>query len=377
MDTYFDIAERNPQALLNEKIEIINNSHLMKILLNSIKGLLAVIDEHRQIISLNENYLKVLGIKDPSRVLGLRQGEALNCVHSKGFPNGCGTTLFCQSCGAAIAIAASLAENRTEERKCAITTSRNGKERDLFLSVICEPIVIEDTRFLLLFLRDITKDHQRAILERSFFHDLNNMIAGLSIANQQLSQGRFNDTIVSIIDTSTRSLIKEIEVQQCLMFNKMEYYQSAELSISPNKLFFDLDRLYQEHPVKKNKDLIFEYNESEKLLDTDEPLLLRILANMITNALEAEQDKGLVRLWWEDCEDTIKFSVHNDTFIPNEIQLKIFQRNFSTKGQPGRGIGTYSMKLFGEKILHGIVDFISSEESGTQFSITLPVKISN
>jgi len=57
--------------------------------------------------------------------------------------------------------------------------------------------------------------------------------------------------------------------------------------------------------------------------------------------------------------------------MPKEIQLQLFKRSFSTKGI-GRGIGTYSMKLFGEKYLKGRVGFESTEENGTTFFIEIP-----
>ncbi|MCG8333275.1 MAG: ATP-binding protein, partial [Proteobacteria bacterium] len=37
----------------------------------------------------------------------------------------------------------------------------------------------------------------------------------------------------------------------------------------------------------------------------------------------------------------------------------------------GRGLGTYSMKLLGEEFLGGKVAFSSTEEKGTEFTITL------
>lgn len=41
--------------------------------------------------------------------------------------------------------------------------------------------------------------------------------------------------------------------------------------------------------------------------------------------------------------------------------LSVFKRYFSTKSKSGRGIGTYSMKLFGERYLGGKVGFYCSE----------------
>ena len=51
-----------------------------------------------------------------------------------------------------------------------------------------------------------------------------------------------------------------------------------------------------------------------------------------------------------------------------EHRSRIFQRSFSTKGSPGRGLGTYAMKLFGESVLGGQVDFETGAE-GTTFWI--------
>ena len=45
---------------------------------------------------------------------------------------------------------------------------------------------------------------------------------------------------------------------------------------------------------------------------------------------------------------------------------------FSTKSSTGRGLGTYSMKLLGERYLGGAVSFSSSAEHGTVFTFELP-----
>jgi signal transduction histidine kinase len=58
--------------------------------------------------------------------------------------------------------------------------------------------------------------------------------------------------------------------------------------------------------------------------------------------------------------------------MAEEVQLQIFQRSFSTKASSGRGIGTHSMKLLGERYLGGRVEFTSRDGEGTTFRITLP-----
>jgi sensor histidine kinase regulating citrate/malate metabolism len=65
--------------------------------------------------------------------------------------------------------------------------------------------------------------------------------------------------------------------------------------------------------------------------------------------------------------------VWNHQSIPEDIARRVFQRNFSTKEEAGRGVGTYSMKLLGEQILGGRVRFSTSPEEGTVFSFSLPL----
>ena len=51
----------------------------------------------------------------------------------------------------------------------------------------------------------------------------------------------------------------------------------------------------------------------------------------------------------------VVFSVHTPQVMPPEVQMQVFQRSFSTKAKTGRGIGTHSMKLLGERYLGGRV----------------------
>jgi sensor histidine kinase regulating citrate/malate metabolism len=66
--------------------------------------------------------------------------------------------------------------------------------------------------------------------------------------------------------------------------------------------------------------------------------------------------------------------VHNTTFMPQHVQLQIFNRSFSSKGK-GRGLGTYSMKLLSERYLSGTVSFESAKEQGTTFYAQYPLQI--
>ena len=92
---------------------------------------------------------------------------------------------------------------------------------------------------------------------------------------------------------------------------------------------------------------------------------------MVINAFEAIDDEGIVYLTINADNENFCFTVSNEGFIPESISKRIFQKNFSTKANWGRGLGTYSIKLLGEEILGGKVGFETSPDSGTEFWLKL------
>ncbi|MGK9476341.1 ATP-binding protein [Melioribacter sp. OK-6-Me] len=100
-------------------------------------------------------------------------------------------------------------------------------------------------------------------------------------------------------------------------------------------------------------------------------MLVRSLGNLLKNTLEASKTGDTVTVKTVIGDDQIIFSVHNPAFMPQDVQMQIFNRSFSTKEGTGRGLGTYSTRLFIEKYLNGEVYFHSNEEEGTVFNIKL------
>jgi K+-sensing histidine kinase KdpD len=377
MDTYYAPAELASQEKLNEEVEIYNQSAIMEGLMETVGGLLAVLNENRQIIALNDSFLKMLGIEDPIHALGLKSGQALNCIHADEGPAGCGTTKYCSTCGAAKSIMASLDQNKAVEDTCVLTTMNHGRENDIVLKVRSHPVVINNTRFILLFLRDITLEQQRAALERTFFHDINNMLSGLVGASEILARESSKSPMVDVVRRSSLRLQKAVEIQKFMLACETDSYQLIPQPLSLQQLEEDLLALFANHPARESKYLKISHELGDLQIQTDVSLFQRILANMITNALEASEAGGTVKVTFHKKEETINFSVHNDQVIPEEIKLRIFQRNFSTKASSGRGIGTFSMRLFGEKILGGKIHFISTPETGTFFTFSLPLNQAN
>ncbi len=89
---------------------------------------------------------------------------SLHCVHCNDQPGGCGTTRFCSTCGAALAIVAALAEKGPAERLCALTTTQNGKEADFAFLVKARHIQIREEPFIMIFLQDVSFSQRMAAL---------------------------------------------------------------------------------------------------------------------------------------------------------------------------------------------------------------------
>jgi len=373
MKTYFAIAERTTENELAAEIAIAGNSPVINGLLQSVSGLLAILNEHRQIVALNDSFLTMIGIDTPAEALGLRPGEAVKCIHALEEPAGCGTTKFCSTCGAAIAIVSSIGTDRPVERICALTAYKGQQTVDISLWVRSQPITIEGKRLLLLFLQDITLQQQRAALERTFFHDVNNMLTSLVGASELLSLQNPQSKLVKTLHLAALRLRNEVAMQKYLLQSDSYTYKPLWHEIETKQILEELDVFFAGHPMARKKKLHIDTTCPQRSFKTDMSVLLRVLCNMITNALEASDTDHEVKVWLEESGQSLSFCVWNHMPIPQDIIHRIFQRNFSTKEGDGRGVGTYSMKLFGERILGGKIDFTTSRQEGTEFRFSLPL----
>ena len=187
MNTYFASPERSGGLDLQKEILTISENPVISGLLNTAAGVLAVLNENRQILSVNDDFLTLLGFEDSEKTLGLRPGEVLECKYANLEEGGCGTTRYCSTCGAALAIVAALNKEKPEKRICALQADKGGRILDIALLVRANYIMVEGVRFVLLFLQDITVQQQRAALERTFFHDIRNILSGLQGACEILA----------------------------------------------------------------------------------------------------------------------------------------------------------------------------------------------
>ena len=228
---------------------------------------------------------------------------------------------------------------------------------------------------IMLFLQDITHQQQWEALGRVFFHDMSNIIYGL-VGSSELLQKRStaeNRPLVERIHRLCVRLAREVQLQKHLNKIADADYRPTMQPVRVADVFSELKATFTTHPAANERTLTFDRTHAECTFQSDFFLVLRVLTNMVVNALEATAPGGSVRVWSELEKDGIVFCTWNHQAIAESIVKRIFQRNISTKAKSGRGLGTYSMKLFGETLLGGRVDFTTSEIKGTTFRLFLPL----
>jgi len=376
MKTYFAPPERSTEADLLMEIHAVSKNPVIDGLLASVGGLIAVLNEHRQIVAVNAALLEQLGLSQDVFKLGLRPGEAFSCVHAHECDGGCGTGEACASCGAVLAIMASLEHNAPDERICVLKTDTSAGSQDFYLQIRTAPITLADQRFILFFIQDRTDEQRAAAVQRAFFHDINNSLTAL-LGMSELLHMEADPGTADLSDTVYRlsqRLYREVRIQQFLHNPGSHAWKLQPETILLKELYDDFSGLLRTHPASSGRhlDIASSFGPGEAIV-TDRTLLMRILLNMLINAFEASSPDDTIRFLHELKDGGIVFHVHNPQVIPSTIRARIFQRNFSTKGTLGRGIGTWSMKLLAEEYLHGRLTFASSESEGTTFSLMIPL----
>lgn len=342
---------------------------VVQALLEVVDGAALILDRHRQVLAANQRFLDRIGCDDGCQLLGMRPGECLDCAKVAEAPNGCGTAKACRSCGAVLAVIASQRTGETTTGECLMAMGEGGADAAEF-RVRCTPLRVDGLDLTAVVLHDISADKRRAVLERLFLHDLSNTVGGM------LGWG----SLLAIDDVDAQEAAGELVGLARRMSRDIRAH-AALVAAEEGELRLTLERL---QPSEVLRDLVAGFRglrggEVTIALDdsgvdtpftSDPEVLARVVGNMIVNAVEASAPGDVVRVWCEAGEAGPIFFVHNAAVMPEFARHQIFKRSFTTKGR-GRGLGTYGMKLFGDRYLGGRVGFTSDRASGTTFWLAL------
>lgn len=373
--TEFAPAERVPLEIVHKQSSLIEEIPIIPRILEGVLNFILILNEQRQIIYATENFLKFTVHKDLKRIIGLRPGEALGCVHSSKTVGGCGTTKFCSECGAVKSILNAISGFKNIE-ECRIMRAIVGIPEALDLLVHSSPFEYKGEKFILVSIIDISHIKRRTVLERIFFHDILNSASGLHALLEQLRE-ECPPNIEQDIDIALRAaheIVEEINSQRELVLAENNELKIRPFPIYTHDLFELAYSQIKSNYVVREKHFKIADESANILIISDPVILKRVLINLLKNAFEAIGTGKTVTIKSIQKNGKVIISVNNPGVMSEKVKLQVFNRSFSTKGD-GRGVGTYSIKLLTEGYLNGSVWFESNEEQGTTFFIALPEKI--
>ena len=365
---------RAAAGVLQEQLRLIDSTAPVRRMLDTAPVAAMLLNPQRQIVAANARFLELLGAATVDEVLGLRPGEVLECRNAAEAEDGCGTTESCGLCGSLRAILVSQA-GRANTQICRIRRRTPTTEECVNLEMSAAPLTIGDQEFTLLFARDLEDRIRREFLECSLLPEalaraaeIEALSGGLAHADAPEQRGR---TAAALAATAARL------ASTLRSYAEIAAAEAGELRIAPRTssalaALREAAAGFEFVEAARSRQLSVDRGAEDTGVWADPAQLLKILHGLVLNALEASPPQSAVTLGCRPAGGRVEFWVHNGGELPRAVQLQIFQRGFSTKG-PGRGFGTYLMKLIAERFLSGSVCFRSSREEGTTFVLSLPL----
>ena len=152
LETYFAPAERVSEETLQSQINLWAKNPSVLLFADAMPSGALILNEYRQAVYANQAFLRIAGNLNFSDVRGKRPGEILGCIHAFEMEGGCGTSQFCEKCGAVRAILSSL-KGEEMVQECRII--RQNKVEVLYLRIWASPIKLNDHTFSIFAIQDI------------------------------------------------------------------------------------------------------------------------------------------------------------------------------------------------------------------------------
>ena len=218
----------------------------------------------------------------------------------------------------------------------------------LDLRVNARPITVEGIPLIVLTIEDISHAKRLAVLQRVFFHDVLNTVSCISgyvymLRNRPESVEEVCDELVQL----SGLLTEEIRAQQDLMTAEAGDLRVQMEPVSTRPLLESLRQKYLQNAVAAERTIALR-NVWEGNVTTDRRLLMRVVGNMLKNALEATAPGCTVSLDCIDRGSAVTFAVHNVEAMPSGV-LRL-TRSFAPGDRLRRG---HLAWLLGERYLGG------------------------
>lgn len=203
-------------------------------------------------------------------------------------------------------------------------------------------------------------------------HEIKNPLTPmrLSVQNFQRKFDPEDPTIHQKVDEYSKTLIQQIDTMSSIAsafsnFAKMPAQQNETLNVV-NIVKLALDIFSEDY-------IYFDAEEEEIIVKFDRTQLIRVVTNLVKNAIQAIPDDREPRIDVQvisEEENVLILVSDNGIGITEENHYKVFEPKFTTKNS-GMGLGLAMVKNIVETY-KGSITFTSEPGIGTSFKVTFP-----
>ena len=203
-------------------------------------------------------------------------------------------------------------------------------------------------------------------------HEIKNPLTPMKLSIQSFERDFSNDKKnKEKVEDFTQTIIQQIDTMSSIAsafsnFAEMPTQQGEKLNI--------VKAVRLSLKIFKEKHIVFESENDKLIVVIDRPQIVRIMTNLIKNAVQACESKKspTIKVSIKKLSKSVRIIVKdNGAGIPENIRKNIFQPNFTTKSG-GMGLGLGMVKNLVNSY-EGKIDFESKINKGTSFTITFPL----
>jgi PAS domain S-box-containing protein len=364
-----------------------------------------LVDENGFIKRVNDVLAKLVQ-RHFSEIINRQLGEGFACINASKKTGRCGQGSCCTDCVIRNTFRQVLSSSEPAHNiETQVTLSIDGKEAKPWLEINCEPTVIDESRYVVVAIQDITerKRTEQALREamaqakmsnaaKSQFlatmsHEIRTPMNAIIGFTNLLAESELTDEQrehLNLVKISGQNLLRLLD--DILDFSKIEArkidVEIAECSLG--QLLNSVESLMM--PKAKMEGLEFQIIEEGRLpaqIKTDVTRVRQCLINLVGNAIKFTREGHVyLRMSLEEIENVpfIRFAVEDTGIgIAPDKQKEIFETfvqadNSTSREFGGTGLGLAISKRLAE-LLGGGLTMTSEAGKGSVFSLTIPANV--
>ena len=221
-------------------------------------------------------------------------------------------------------------------------------------------------------LQDLAAQKRLRVLERSFFHDVINLAAGIRGLCEVMAgaPGGVDSELMPLLRGSAEKMVDEIQRLRLLRSAEGGDLTVARSELKAQTLLGGVVAHFADETAARRLEVSVTDKTGGAPITSDRDLLHVILCDVFQNAVEASGRGDRVTLSCESANGETVFRIGNPAVLSDEAKVHLFERSFTTRGA-GKGVGAYRAKLICERYLGGRVSVSSQSPEGTVVSIAL------